>query len=206
MIVKRSFLVLLVAAALFHSSQADAQEPKVSKNGIALSDEGAVYYQIYVRAFYDSDGDGIGDLQGVIKKLDYLEDLGVRGIWLMPLFRAPTDHKYFSSDYYMVDPEYGTNDDLRELVAAAHKRGIRVIIDFMVNHTSVKHHWFSASRRAFLQQRAGRMPCREPKYLNFYHWAKDGDIRTKTPETHTLDGQLDESRLKNWKEARTITG
>ena len=170
------------------------------------SDNGAVYYQIYVRAFYDSNGDGLGDLQGIIQKLDYLEGLGVRGIWLMPLFRAPTDHKYFSSDYFTVDPEYGTNDDLRQLVQAAHDRGIRVIIDFMVNHTSAKHTWFHGSTRAFVQQEAGREPCRPPKYLNYYHWARGGDIRTKTPETCDLDGKLDESRLSNWKQARSITG
>ncbi len=165
-----------------------------------------VFYQIYIRGFYDSNGDGLGDIQGVIEKLDYLEELGVGGLWLMPLFRAPTDHKYFSSDYFMVDPEYGTNEDLEELVQEAHKRGIQVIIDFMVNHTSVKHPWFHASTRAYTQVKEGRETIERQPYLDYYHWAWNDDIRTKTPETYTIDGELDETRLKNWKQAYSITG
>ncbi|WP_080832836.1 alpha-amylase family glycosyl hydrolase [Cohnella massiliensis] len=102
----------------------------------------AVYYEIFVRSFYDSDGDGIGDLNGVAEKLDYLGELGVGGIWLMPINASPSYHGYDVTDYYAVHPDYGTLEDFRHLLEAAHARGIKVIMDFVVNHTSSEHPWF----------------------------------------------------------------
>ena len=109
-----------------------------------------VFYEIFVRSFYDSNGDGIGDLNGITEKLDYLNDgnpatttdLGITGIWLMPIYPSPSYHGYSVTDFYAVNPEYGTLDDLRELLDAAHARGIRVILDITLNHTSSQHPWF----------------------------------------------------------------
>ncbi len=114
----------------------------------------SVFYEIYVRSFYDTNGDGIGDLNGVIQKLDYLNDgnpdtatdLGIDCIWLMPIFPSPTVHGYHVTDYYAVDPLFGTLEDLGRLLQEAHTRGIRVILDIPFNHTSVEHPWFIASQ------------------------------------------------------------
>jgi len=101
-----------------------------------------VYYELFVRSFADSNGDGIGDLNGVTAKLDYLESLGVGGIWLMPITESPSYHGYDVTNYKKVEPDYGTLDDLKRLVDEAHKRGIKVIMDLVVNHTSSEHPWF----------------------------------------------------------------
>jgi alpha-glucosidase len=109
----------------------------------------AVTYQIYVRSFYDSDGDGNGDLNGIINKMDYLEHLGVDAIWLTPFFRSPgRDQGYDPASYHMVDPKFGTNLDLRRLVDRAHMGNIKVILDLVMNHTSDQHPWFLNTLRA----------------------------------------------------------
>lgn len=107
----------------------------------------AVVYQVYPRSFQDTNGDGYGDIPGVTRRLDYLADLGVDVIWLSPVYRSPQDDNgYDISDYRRVDPMFGTLGDLDELVAQAHRRGIRVVMDLVVNHTSDEHAWFRASR------------------------------------------------------------
>ncbi|MEJ2736741.1 MAG: alpha-amylase family glycosyl hydrolase [Anaerolineae bacterium] len=104
-----------------------------------------VFYEIFVRSFYDSDGDGIGDLPGVIEKLDYLDELGVTGLWLMPIFVSPSYHGYDVVDYRVVNPDYGSNDDFVRLMDEAHQRGLHVILDLVLNHTSDQHPWFVES-------------------------------------------------------------
>src|SRR5215510_10415097 len=107
----------------------------------------AVFYEINVRAFYDANGDGHGDLQGLTQKLDYLHDLGVDCIWLMPIYTSPLrDDGYDISDYYNIAGTFGTVDDLKTLLREAHKRNIRIIMDLVLNHTSDQHPWFKASR------------------------------------------------------------
>ena len=107
----------------------------------------AVFYEVLVRSFADSDGNGIGDLAGLTGKLDYLADLGVNCLWLPPFFPSPLrDGGYDVADYFGVQPELGTLDDMRTLLAAAHERGMRVITDFVMNHTSDAHPWFQESR------------------------------------------------------------
>src|SRR5690349_12064248 len=107
----------------------------------------AVVYQVYPRSFADSDGDGVGDIRGIIGKLDYLERLGVDVVWLSPVYRSPmADNGYDISDYQDVDPLFGTLDDLDELVAGLHARGMKLVMDLVVNHTSSAHAWFQESR------------------------------------------------------------
>ena len=106
-----------------------------------------VIYHIYPRSFMDSDGDGVGDLPGVLARLDHLTWLGVDALWLSPVYPSPmADFGYDVSDYTGVDPLFGTLDDLDRLVAAAHQRGLRVLLDWVPNHTSDQHPWFQASR------------------------------------------------------------
>ncbi|MCL4246789.1 MAG: DUF3459 domain-containing protein [Anaerolineae bacterium] len=129
-----------------------------------------VFYEVFVRSFYDGNGDGIGDLRGLIDKLDYLndgdpnttDDLGITGLWLMPVQEATRYHGYDVMDYRAIERQYGTADDFRELMAAAHARGIAVIVDLVLNHTSVLHPWFQASLRG------------EAPYADWYVW-RDSD-------------------------------
>ncbi|KNG93421.1 hypothetical protein ATO11_13440 [Pseudaestuariivita atlantica] len=106
----------------------------------------ATGYQIYPRSFADSNGDGIGDIPGIISRLDHLRDLGIGFIWLSPVYASPmADNGYDISDYRAIAPEFGTLDDFDRLVAEARARGIRIVMDLVVNHTSDKHHWFQAA-------------------------------------------------------------
>jgi maltose alpha-D-glucosyltransferase/alpha-amylase len=109
----------------------------------------AIIYEVYVRGFYDANGDGIGDFRGLTQKLDYLAWLGVDCLWLLPMYKSPLrDGGYDIADYYAILPEYGTLEDFKQFLAAAHARGIRVITDLVINHTSDQHPWFQESRRA----------------------------------------------------------
>ena len=113
----------------------------------ALWYKDAIFYQVYIRAFHDSNGDGHGDLRGLMLKLDYVKDLGVDCIWLMPFYPSPLqDDGYDIADYYNIHPDYGTLDDFKALLDAAHARGLRVITDLVLNHTSDQHPWFQAAR------------------------------------------------------------
>ncbi|MHB1311011.1 MAG: alpha-amylase family glycosyl hydrolase [Gemmatimonadaceae bacterium] len=117
--------------------------------------KGGTCYEVFVRSFSDSDGDGVGDLNGLTQRLDYINDgnprstrsLGARCIWLMPIAESPSYHGYDVSNYYRVAPAYGTNDDFRRMVAAAHRRGIAVLVDMVLNHTSSENPWFLQAQR-----------------------------------------------------------
>ena len=107
----------------------------------------AVVYQIYPRSFCDSNGDGIGDLNGITSKLDYLKKLGVDVLWLSPIYQSPgDDNGYDISDYRAINPEFGTMEDFDRMLSEAHARGIRIVMDLVVNHTSDEHAWFRESR------------------------------------------------------------
>jgi alpha-glucosidase len=115
-------------------------------SGLAWWQRGAIY-QIYPRSFADGDGDGVGDLRGVLSHMDYLAELGVEAVWLSPIFPSPmADFGYDVSDYCDIDPVFGSLADLDALVAGCHSRGIKVVLDWVLNHTSDRHPWFLASR------------------------------------------------------------
>ena len=120
----------------------------------------AVVYQIYPRSYADSDGDGVGDLRGIIQHLDYIQSLGVDVVWLNPIFPSPNDDNgYDVSDYTAIMSDFGTMQDFDELLAGMHQRGIRLILDLVVNHSSDEHPWFQESRKS-----------RNNPYRNYYHW------------------------------------
>lgn len=171
----------------------------------------AVFYEVFVRSFKDSDGDGQGDLKGLMSKLDYLNDgdpstqtdLGVTALWLMPIQQSPSYHGYDATDYRTVEADYGTNQDFKDLVAAAHSRGIKVIIDYVMNHTSSQHPWFTNSV-ASLDNKRDWYVWQDPKptYLgpwnqtvwytkstgnNYYSifWSEMPDLNYRTPEVKT---------------------
>ena len=126
---------------------------------------GAVY-EIYVGSFNDSNGDGKGDLNGVSEKLDYIEELGASDIWLMPIFTSSSYHKYDVEDYYAIDPQYGTMEDLQNLIAKMHEKGMKLYLDLVVNHTSSLHPWFKAAVSEM--QTSGYNP---DGYSAYYNWS-----------------------------------
>jgi maltose alpha-D-glucosyltransferase/alpha-amylase len=142
----------------------------------------AVIYQVHVRTFYDSNGDGIGDFRGLAQKLDYLQDLGVTAVWLMPFFPSPLrDDGYDIADYRTVHPSYGTLDDFKLFLEAAHQRNIRVVIELVLNHTSDQHAWFQESRKS-----------KDNPKRDWYVWS-DTDTRYKGTRIIFID-----TEMSNW--------
>lgn len=143
----------------------------------------AVIYELHVKAFFDSDNNGVGDFAGLIQKLDYLQELGVNTLWLLPFYPSPMrDDGYDISDYRNVHPEYGTMADFRQFVKEAHRRGLKIITELVINHTSDQHPWFQAARRA---------PVGSSK-RNFYIWS---NTDRKFPETRII---FTDSEKSNW--------
>ncbi|MGI6133912.1 MAG: alpha-glucosidase, partial [Christensenellales bacterium] len=131
----------------------------------------AFIYQIYPRSFCDSNGDGIGDLRGIISKLDYLKELGVTAVWLSPCYKSPNDDNgYDISDYRDIMDEFGTLEDWEEMVEGMHKRGIKLIMDLVVNHTSDEHYWFQEARKS-----------KDNPYRDYYIWRKGKGKNGKKP-------------------------
>lgn len=119
-----------------------------------------VVYQIYPRSFQDSNGDGIGDLRGIIQRLDYIASLGIDIVWLNPIYQSPNyDNGYDISDYRNIMDDFGTMRDFEEMLEGFHQRGIKVVMDLVVNHSSSEHEWFKASRAS-----------RDNPYRDYYHW------------------------------------
>lgn len=147
-------------------------------------------YEVFVYSFYDSNGDGIGDLKGLTERLDYINDgdpstdtdLGCTGIWLMPIMPSPSYHKYDVTDYMDIDPQYGTMEDFKAFLEAAHQRGIDVIIDFVMNHTSSDHPWFQKASGYLRGLEAGAEPdLAACPYVDYYNFSLE-------PSTCKLEG------------------
>ena len=139
----------------------------------AVKGNANVFYQIFVGSFSDSNGDGIGDLRGIINRFDYLNDgndnsgvsLGVEGIWLSPIFESPSYHKYDVADYYKIDSDFGTEEDLKELINLCHKRGVKIILDIPINHTSRSHPWYTKFYNAHKDE------ATDNPYYNYYSYS-----------------------------------
>ena len=192
---KKLLSILLLAALLLSTLTLAAckpEEPEEPEEGEKvqlniIDDSYRNWYEIFVHSFYDTNNDGIGDLNGVTAKLDYVKEMGFNGIWLMPIHPSPTYHKYDVTDYYAIDPDYGTLDDFKNLVNEAHKRGIRVIIDLVVNHSSDGHPWFTEACN-YIRQNG------EPggKYGDFYNFRiTDNNAYHKVSGTqYSYEGQF----------------
>ena len=151
-----SFLLMNIASC---NNSSNDNEYVINESNLKVNsklDNNQTFYEIFVGSFSDSNNDGIGDLRGLINRLDYLNDgdpnsgksLGVTGIWLMPIFESYSYHKYDVVDYYSIDKDYGTLDDLKELISECDKRGITLIIDLPINHTSIYNEWFIKIKNA----------------------------------------------------------
>ncbi len=167
--VKRFVLILLSLILLCSTSAAEGQSLEAENNS-------RVFYEIFVGSFSDSDGDGTGDLRGIINRMDYLNDgdpssgksLGIEGIWLTPVFLSPSYHKYDVTDYYQIDPVFGTLEDLQELIALCHARDVKLILDLPLNHTGRNCSWFENFMDAHRQGNP------ESAWYDFYTWLEPG--------------------------------
>jgi len=157
----------------------------------------AVTYEIFVQSFYDSDGDGIGDIPGMTSKLDYLQELGVQAVWLMPIMPSPSYHKYDVTDYQGIHPDYGTEEDFRRFTDEAHKRGIRVVIDFIINHTDKSHPWFLESKKGQYSTNQQGEEVPNP-YWDYYEWNTREAI--EEAGNMTKDAEGDSDNIVKWYE------
>jgi alpha-amylase len=167
--------LLFLTIFLLHLSQVSAQMNS------KLND---IVYEVYVQSFCDSNGDGIGDLPGLISKLDYIKDLGATTIWMMPVHPSPSYHKYDILDYYAIHPDFGTMADMDQLIAEATKREMKLILDLVINHTSAEHPWFVASSSS-----------PESSYRDYYVWKDFESVRDEIQKKTTT---FDSDNLTQW--------
>ena len=166
--------LLCVGAMLALLCSSCLAEP-VSSDGV--DDLNRVFYEIFVGSFSDSDGDGIGDLRGIINRMDYLNDgdpgsgksLGIEGIWLTPVFASPSYHKYDVTDFYTIDPAFGTMDDLKELIDLCHGRNVKLILDLPINHTGTQNRWFKSFLNAHIMKNTVN------EYYDYYVWIPEDE-------------------------------
>ena len=162
---KKWIILILIIISTFtmvacqKDEPSDPTEPVETIDLFAVNPHNDIYYQIFVRSFADSNGDGIGDLNGIIENLDYLEDLGITALWLLPINPSPSYHGYNITDYYDIHPDYGTLDDFSNLIEEAALREIKIVIDLVINHTSDQHPWYESARQSV-----------NSPYRNYYIW------------------------------------
>ena len=163
MMFKRLIILILVSLLLVSCT---------SKNEETKTDLGLnrVFYEIFVGSFSDSNKDGIGDLKGIINRLDYLEELGINGIWLTPIFESDSYHKYDVNDYYKIDSDFGTMDDLKLLIDKCHEKDIYIIIDMVLNHTSDNNQWFKDFKQAQINH------DEKNKYYDYYSYTNENEL------------------------------
>lgn len=179
--VKRILCFLLISVFLTGCASGAAKTEKalevISALGTSPDDNYRTWYEIFVYSYCDSDGDGIGDLNGVTQKLPELQALGITGIWLMPIHPSTTYHKYNVSDYYAIDPDYGTMEDFENLLAACDDAGIKVILDLVVNHSGSEHAWFKEAVKYLQSLEAGEEPdAAACKYLDYYYFKPTAEV------------------------------
>ncbi len=161
--------ILAAMLLLVSCAQQEAEQETQSSDGLPYKSlkvanfepqwwHNTIFYEIWPRSFLDTDGDGSGDFNGIIEKLDYLEEIGANGLWLTPVFEAPSYHGYDFNDFYAVEKDYGTMEDFDRLIEECHERGIKVVLDLVINHISKDHEWFKKSA------------AREPGYEDFFIW------------------------------------
>ena len=163
---------LFISLGFYHICMAQHHQESLQGTSWPLG----VTYEIFVQSFADSNGDGIGDLRGIYEQLDYLDELGIEAIWLMPIHPSPSYHKYDVLDYTSIHPDYGDLDDMKHLVDGAHSKGIKIIIDWVINHSSDRHPWF---------QKALSDPLSQER--DFYVWSKNPEQIAIDPAWHWHD-------------------
>ena len=168
-ITKSIFFIFLMLALLAGIGGCSKDTAATASSSTAQQNpQGGVYYSLFVRSFADSDGDGIGDFNGIRQQLDYLSDLGIRGLWLLPIYPSPSYHGYDVDDYYDVNPQYGTMEDFETLIEACRQRGISIMLDITFNHSSSNNKWFIASKNPDDPHRA------------WYHWISENPANEMT--------------------------
>lgn len=189
-------LVLALLSGCASTVSTEEKLSEISQLGTSPDDNNRVWYEIFVYSYCDSDGDGIGDLNGVIQKLPELEALGVTGIWLMPIHPSTTYHKYNVSDYYAIDPQYGTMEDFENLMKACGEKGISVIMDLVLNHTGSEHAWFQSAVEYLKTLPAGAEPdSAECKYVDYYNFAYAENCPTYYKEVPGAENWFYEARF-----------
>lgn len=169
---------------LIFSACTNTESVQESEKDQVISWEDKVFYEIFVQSFADSNGDGIGDINGMTSKLDYLSDLGIDAIWLMPMSPSPSYHKYDVTDYSEIHPDYGTMEDFKNFISTAHDKDIKVVMDFVINHSGYDHPWFQDA-----------MQGKNAKYRDYYVWADKDSIAEQMARKET---SFDSDNIRQW--------